>query len=140
MQQRRPGYILKKWLPTSKGTWVRQAPWFPFMCMSENDWQGRLVTHARYELLRSYKGLPQSFKEKMQEYFIDNNGQNLETIGLAGWMEAPTLEEYKWWLTRDFGPGQIDTSYSVFYDKVLSVLGQSWDDWCGDPGLPEEPE
>lgn len=107
---------LTHWTPQAKLSWARTGPWLPWMCLSEQQHQGRLIYHARSELLSSWSKLPQSFKAKLQGYSFDLGG-----LGLADWKQAPTT----------YVPGRPwDTSWSVFHDKVLKPAAVSWSQWC----------
>jgi hypothetical protein len=105
-----------KWVPATSLTWVRIGPPLPWMCMSQTNYQLELVYHGVGELLYSWDEIPEDFKTRMQEYGFPLGGLDYE-----GWQEAPS--EY-----IPDKPG--DTSWSVFYQKVLQPAGQTYDQWC----------
>jgi hypothetical protein len=134
-------WILRNWIPNVKLTWVRIGPWLPWMGASEDEFEGRVVYHVRSELLDSYHAMPADFRAKMDDYFKDpKSWQNVFSSikGLEGWQKAPEATDYAHYTTRTFGKNLNDTSWSVFYDKVLKPLGQTWDQWCESPKLPVE--
>lgn len=117
--------LLRNWLPPVKLNWTRVGPWSPWMCLDENQYAGRVVYTVQSALLPRYEALPAEFRAKMTAYF-GAGAQGLETIGLRdgdgdGWETAPAA----------YDPAvKRDTSFSVFYDKVLEPLGLTLADWC----------
>jgi hypothetical protein len=122
------GIVLDDWYPEVKGNWTRIGPWPPYLCMSEEEYEGRIVYTVQYKLLDSYEEMPEDFRQMMAEYFdpMGMDAQGMETIGLKdgdgdGWEMAPS--EYNPEIKRD-------TSFSVFYDKVLKPENLTWEQWC----------
>lgn len=117
--------LMRHWLPPVTLNWTRVGPWSPWMCLDENEVAGRVVYTVQSALLPGYEALPAEFRAKMRAYF-DAGAQGLETIGLLdgdgdGWEKAPSAHD----------PAVLrDTSFSVFYDKVLAPLHLTLAAWC----------
>jgi hypothetical protein len=116
LREDRPHPPRGRWVPKTSLTWVREGPTLPWMCMSEEEYPLRVEYHVRSELLRSWHQMPEDFKAKMEAYDYPLGGLDFE-----GWQQAP--ETY-------IPDRPNDTSWSIFYSKVLEPADQTWAEWC----------
>lgn len=113
-------HCLDHWVPQTSLSWVRTGPFLPWMCMSEEEYAGRVVYHVRSELLPSWDDIPQSFKDRMAAYPFQDGALDYD-----GWQHAPETH------VPDM---PNDTSWSTFHERVLAPAGLTWQQWCDDQG------